>query len=61
MKNRKMQMERRNFLCFCAQGLAVAMVSSTALAADKKSFSITDDRGVTIEVPAHPQRIAAIS
>ncbi len=42
-------------------GLASALTAGAAVADDAKMLSITDDRGVTVEVPAHPQRIAAIS
>ncbi len=41
--------------------LLSAMVSAPVFAEDGKTFSVTDDRGVTVEVPVQPKRIAAIS
>nr|WP_246664063.1 ABC transporter substrate-binding protein [Phyllobacterium sp. SYP-B3895] len=37
------------------------MASGSAFAADPGKVSIVDDRGVTVEVPAQPKRIASIS
>nr|WP_246272735.1 ABC transporter substrate-binding protein [Phyllobacterium pellucidum] len=37
------------------------MASGSAFAADPGKMSIVDDRGVTVEVPAQPKRIASIS
>ena len=41
--------------------LASALTAGAGVAVDAKMLSITDDRGVTLGVPAHPQRIAAIA
>ncbi len=41
--------------------LLSVMVSAPVFAEDGKTFSVTDDRGVTVEVPVQPKRIAAIS
>jgi iron complex transport system substrate-binding protein len=42
-------------------GLMTATAAGPAAAHDAKPLSILDDRNVTVEVPANPQRIAAIS
>jgi iron complex transport system substrate-binding protein len=41
--------------------LVAAFAAGPAIAQDTKPLSIVDDRGVTVEVPANPQRIATIS
>lgn len=52
---------KRHKVFFGVIGIVTAMLSNTALATDDKPLSLVDDRGVTVEIPAHPQRIAAIS
>ncbi|MDQ0473957.1 ABC transporter substrate-binding protein [Labrys wisconsinensis] len=52
---------RRAFRLFSLAGLFATVVGSTALAQDAGRQSVVDDRGIAVEVPAHPQRIAAIS
>ncbi|MFK0161228.1 ABC transporter substrate-binding protein [Rhizobium sp. NPDC090279] len=42
-------------------GLLALLVAGTAAAEDAKTVSVTDDRGVKVEVPVQPKRIAAIS
>ncbi|WP_265975019.1 ABC transporter substrate-binding protein [Brucella intermedia] len=42
-------------------GLLGAALTTSALAQERKTLSIVDDRGVTVEVPAQPKRIAGIS
>lgn len=42
-------------------GLLAGLGTGSATADEAKTLSIVDDRGVTVEVPAHPQRIASIS
>ncbi|MDK1489737.1 ABC transporter substrate-binding protein [Sinorhizobium sp. 7-81] len=42
-------------------GLLAALFSATAHADEVKTVSVVDDRGVTVEVPAQPKRIASIS
>ncbi|SFJ41994.1 iron complex transport system substrate-binding protein [Phyllobacterium sp. CL33Tsu] len=44
-----------------ALGIAALLASGSAFAADPGKVSIVDDRGVTVEVPAQPKRIASIS
>ncbi|WP_343051271.1 ABC transporter substrate-binding protein [Phyllobacterium pellucidum] len=44
-----------------ALGIAALLASGSAFAADPGKMSIVDDRGVTVEVPAQPKRIASIS
>ncbi|MDF0697114.1 ABC transporter substrate-binding protein [Rhizobium sp. MC63] len=46
---------------FTALGLSAVLVAGSAHADDNKKVSIVDDRGVTVEVPAQPTRIASIS
>lgn len=46
---------------FSIIGLLAALCTGSAAADDAKTLSIVDDRGVTVEVPANPQRIASIS
>lgn len=46
---------------FHGLGLAACLVAGAAWAEDAKTLSVVDDRGVTVEIPAHPQRIASIS
>ncbi|MBB4572509.1 ABC transporter substrate-binding protein [Rhizobium lentis] len=46
---------------FTALGLSAVLVAGAAHADDNKKISIVDDRGVTVEVPAQPTRIASIS
>ncbi|WP_245586981.1 hypothetical protein [Pelistega indica] len=41
--------------------LANIFVSTSVASQNNNTLSITDDRNVTVEVPAKPQRIAAIS
>jgi len=45
----------------CIAGLLTAAAMDTAVAQNAKTRSVVDDRGVAVAVPAHPQRIAAIS
>lgn len=47
-------------LCL-ALGMAAALTAGSALAQDAATRSMVDDRGVTVQVPAKPQRIAAVS
>lgn len=42
-------------------GLAAMLLAGQAIADDAKKISVKDDRGVSVEVPASPKRIAAIS
>ncbi|MFX8554385.1 hypothetical protein ABTM01_19720, partial [Acinetobacter baumannii] len=42
-------------------GLLLALSAETVVAQPTGTIAITDDRGVRVEVPAIPQRIAAIS
>ncbi|MBB4477748.1 ABC transporter substrate-binding protein [Rhizobium etli] len=49
----------RNFLSVL--GLSAMLMAGGAQAEDGKKVSIVDDRGVTVEVPAQPKRIASIS
>ncbi|TCM51140.1 iron complex transport system substrate-binding protein [Rhizobium sp. PP-F2F-G48] len=42
-------------------GLMAAIAFGPAVASDKPALSVVDDRGVTVQVPADPQRIAGIS
>lgn len=42
-------------------GLLLALSAETVVAQPTGTIAITDDRGVRVEVPANPQRIAAIS
>jgi len=42
-------------------GLMAAIAFGLAVANDKPALSVIDDRGVTVQVPAAPQRIAGIS
>ncbi|AJC79998.1 iron-siderophore ABC transporter substrate-binding protein [Rhizobium etli bv. phaseoli str. IE4803] len=49
----------RNF--FSVLGLSAMLMAGGAQAEDGKKVSIVDDRGVTVEVPAQPKRIASIS
>ncbi len=42
-------------------GLLLAFFAASAMAQPARTMSITDDRGVRVEVPVNPQRIAAIS
>ncbi|WP_051615233.1 ABC transporter substrate-binding protein [Phyllobacterium sp. UNC302MFCol5.2] len=44
-----------------ALGIVALLASGSAFAADPGKMSIVDDRGVTVEVPAQPKRIASIS
>lgn len=44
-----------------ALGIVALLASGSAFAADPGKVSIVDDRGVTVEVPAQPKRIASIS
>ncbi|MBX5009608.1 ABC transporter substrate-binding protein [Rhizobium lentis] len=46
---------------FSALGLSAMLITGAAQADDGKKVSIVDDRGVTVEVPAQPKRIASIS
>lgn len=46
---------------FSALGLSAILMAGAAQAEEGKKVSIVDDRGVTVEVPAQPQRIASIS
>lgn len=46
---------------FYGLGLAFYLLTGPALADSAKTLSVVDDRGVTVEVPAHPERIASIS
>lgn len=47
---------------FCLTlGMAAALTVGVARADDAATRSLVDDRGVTVQVPAKPQRIAAIS
>ncbi|MCH4545877.1 ABC transporter substrate-binding protein [Rhizobium changzhiense] len=46
---------------FSALGLSAILMAGAAQAEERKKVSIVDDRGVTVEVPAQPQRIASIS
>jgi iron complex transport system substrate-binding protein len=46
---------------FSALGLSAMLMAGGAQAEDGKKVSIVDDRGVTVEVPAQPKRIASIS
>ncbi|MBN9217745.1 MAG: ABC transporter substrate-binding protein [Mesorhizobium sp.] len=47
--------------CVFGLGLAACLLAGVALAEDAKTQSVVDDRGVTVELPAHPARIASIS
>jgi iron complex transport system substrate-binding protein len=49
------------FRLFSVVGLIAALMAVPALAQDAKTQSIVDERGATVEVPANPQRVAAIS
>jgi len=42
-------------------GLMTAFAMGTAMAQDAKTLSIVDDRGMAVQVPTNPQRIATIS
>ncbi|MFS8045924.1 ABC transporter substrate-binding protein [Rhizobium sp. BR 314] len=42
-------------------GLLAVMAASSAAAENAKTVSVTDDRGIKVEVQAQPKRIAAIS
>ncbi|ARO30760.1 iron-siderophore ABC transporter substrate-binding protein [Rhizobium sp. NXC14] len=46
---------------FSALGLSAMLVAGAAQADDGKKVSVVDDRGVTVEVPAQPKRLASIS
>ncbi|MBX5131515.1 ABC transporter substrate-binding protein [Rhizobium lentis] len=46
---------------FSALGLSAMLVAGAAPADDGKKVSVVDDRGVTVEVPAQPKRLASIS
>ncbi|OWO95949.1 ferrichrome ABC transporter substrate-binding protein [Rhizobium esperanzae] len=46
---------------FSALGLSAMLMAGAAQADDGKKVSVVDDRGVTVEVPAQPKRIASIS
>ncbi|TBY74803.1 ABC transporter substrate-binding protein [Rhizobium leguminosarum bv. viciae] len=46
---------------FSALGLSAILMAGAARAEEGKKVSIVDDRGVTVEVPAQPKRIASIS
>ncbi|NZD61943.1 ABC transporter substrate-binding protein [Rhizobium sp. WYCCWR 11290] len=46
---------------FSALGLSAILMAGAAQAEEGKKVLIVDDRGVTVEVPAQPQRIASIS
>ncbi|NKM29000.1 ABC transporter substrate-binding protein [Rhizobium laguerreae] len=46
---------------FSALGLSALLMAGATYADDDKKVSIVDDRGVTVEVPAQPKRIASIS
>ncbi|AIC27940.1 MULTISPECIES: ABC transporter substrate-binding protein [Rhizobium] len=46
---------------FSVLGLSAMLMAGGAQAEDGKKVSIVDDRGVTVEVPAQPKRIASIS
>ncbi|OLP54661.1 ferrichrome ABC transporter substrate-binding protein [Rhizobium rhizosphaerae] len=54
-------MERRTFLLSSAAGVAAALLSPLARATDSKTLTVTDDRGVKVDVPVDPQRIACVS
>ncbi|WP_064694545.1 ABC transporter substrate-binding protein [Rhizobium aegyptiacum] len=54
-------MTRYVYKFFSAIGLSAILVAGAAQADDGKKVSIVDDRGVTVEVPAQPKRIASIS
>ena len=42
-------------------GLLAVVLAGPAGAQDAKTLTVTDDRGVTVQVPAQPKRIASIS
>ncbi|MBS7706285.1 ABC transporter substrate-binding protein [Chelatococcus asaccharovorans] len=44
-----------------ATGLLAAVMAGPALAQDAKTQSLVDDRGVKVEIPGHPTRVAGIS
>ncbi|MBB2676106.1 UNVERIFIED_ORG: iron complex transport system substrate-binding protein [Rhizobium esperanzae] len=46
---------------FSVLGLSAMLMAGGAQAEDGKKVSIVDDRGMTVEVPAQPKRIASIS
>ncbi|API51096.1 ABC transporter substrate-binding protein [Rhizobium leguminosarum] len=46
---------------FSALGLSALLMAGATYADGDKKVSIVDDRGVTVEVPAQPKRIASIS
>jgi iron complex transport system substrate-binding protein len=52
---------RRCLRLFSIAGLLLAFSAASAMAQPARTMSITDDRGVRVEVPVNPQRIAAIS
>ncbi|WP_064711628.1 ABC transporter substrate-binding protein [Rhizobium bangladeshense] len=54
-------MTRYVYKFFSAIGLSAMLVAGAAQADDGKKVSIVDDRGITVEVPAQPKRIASIS
>lgn len=54
-------MVRNARIFFSALGLSAILVAGAAQADDGKKASIVDDRGVTVEIPSQPKRIASIS
>jgi iron complex transport system substrate-binding protein len=54
-------MARNARIFFSALGLSAILVAGAAQADDGKKASIVDDRGVTVEIPSQPKRIASIS
>ncbi|NEJ72171.1 ABC transporter substrate-binding protein [Rhizobium phaseoli] len=54
-------MDRNARIFFSALGLSAILVAGAAQADDGKKASIVDDRGVTVEIPSQPKRIASIS
>jgi iron complex transport system substrate-binding protein len=56
-----MKLTRHLRTIWAAAGVAAALAAGAALAQDKAGLAVKDDRGVTVQVPAAPKRVAGIS
>ena len=54
-------MRRRALGVFNIASIIVMLTSGGAFAEDKKTLSIVDDRGLTVQAPVNPKRIASVS
>ncbi|AVA25919.1 iron-siderophore ABC transporter substrate-binding protein (plasmid) [Rhizobium sp. NXC24] len=53
---------RRRVLSVCnIASIIVMLISGSAFAEEKQTLSIVDDRGVTVQAPINPKRIASVS